>query len=49
MMVGKVIKDKFQSYTKPCKRCGNIFNPTSKYNKICDPCDQRARQWRDKK
>ena len=23
---------------KPCKRCGEMFQPTGKFNKICDEC-----------
>ena len=46
MTAGKVIKERFQSYTKPCKRCEKLFNPTSKFNKICDPCKSKSHQWR---
>ncbi len=34
---------------KPCKRCEKLFNPTSKYNKICHKCKDKAMQWRKKK
>lgn len=49
MLVGKQANKVYQSYTKPCKRCENLFNPTSRYNKICDHCKEKAYQWRDRK
>lgn len=49
MMIGKVIKNRFHSYTKPCKRCDKLFNPTSRCNKICDQCKETSYQWRKKK
>jgi len=27
---------------RPCSRCGMLFRPTGKYNKICEDCSQFA-------
>lgn len=28
----------FKFFKKPCKRCEEIFRPTSKENRICEKC-----------
>jgi hypothetical protein len=46
-LIKKVVhyKDKIK-LKKPCKRCGKMFQPTGKAEKLCKKCFDKSRKWR---
>lgn len=43
-MIGQVFKEpKGKPFKKYCIRCNKLFQPTSKFSRICDKCNKRGK------
>jgi len=33
-----------KTFKKPCKKCGELFQPSGKYTKVCDKCKEKDKK-----
>ena len=45
-MTAKIGNPEHKFFKRFCKKCKNLFLPTSKFNYVCPKCQEKNKNWR---